>query len=277
MIDSNSLVASAVALAPAMGWLWGPEVALEVSDTKRYLYYRDGLQLKLPISPGDEIREGSLASETLMKNSRISKAVGAGVFGIPYQGICVPIQDAAGFPKGTIGIAVPTSRQDELSRMAHQLHGAVDQLSGVSSNLAGAFQQLAAASGELAAYTGDIGSRVKSMDAVLSLIQEVASQTHLLGLNAAIESARAGSYGHGFSVVAEEIRKLASRTNNSVKEITATMLDVQQTINQLAEKVERVSSFSSQQAGGVQEIVSAISEINIMAGRLTQLSKDLVI
>ncbi|MFZ5632471.1 MAG: methyl-accepting chemotaxis protein [Bacillota bacterium] len=277
MSESNPLAALAAELAPAIGWLWGPEVALEVSDTKKYLYYRDGLQLKLPISPGDEIREGSLAGDALRTNSRIFKAVGAEVFGIPYQGICVPIQDPAGLPVGTIGIAVPTSRQDELRKMAQQLESATGLLGSVSSNLAGASQQLAAASQELAASTGDIGSRIKSMDALLSLIREVASQTHLLGLNAAIESARAGAYGRGFTVVAEEIRKLAARTNNSVKEINATLLDVRENTSRLAAMVDRVSSSAGQQAGGVQEIVSAIQEINVMAGRLTQLAKDLLI
>ncbi|CAK4070862.1 methyl-accepting chemotaxis protein [Vibrio sp. 16] len=172
-----------------------------------------------------------------------------------------------------------TDEADKQSQHTQQLiHNTVDNIQG----LAG---QLGAASRAVADLDNDVNNIVK----VLDVIGDIAEQTNLLALNAAIEAARAGEQGRGFAVVADEVRNLAGRTQDSTKEIQQMITNLQegsrnaiQTMEVCAETSESTVEESQNASEALQQIVVALESISQMSHQIataaaeqTQVSDDI--
>jgi len=175
------------------------------------------------------------------------------------------------------------SLMGSMRSMQQGLHGMVQRFNQASSTLAHASQQAAElategekmaqhAADEIRRVSGDIGTaaglirglveRSREIDSMSAVIKEIADQTNLLALNAAIEAARAGEQGRGFAVVADEVRKLAERTSGATQDITRTIRAVQEDTDIAAGSMDVVQTQVALGVDLVEKAAAALREIN---------------
>lgn len=265
-----------VKLAPIIQKLIPLDNMIGIADREKFIYAIYGREMKIDLDlPGMTIPKGDSLYEAIHSGNVTQVITPKEVFGFPFKSTGVPIRDDKGNIIGAIASGVSLSSQERLTDAAQMVATSSQQIGASSEELSSSAEQLAKHQESLQSSAVVVLENVNKTDTILNFINEVAATSNLLGLNAAIEAARAGEHGRGFSVVAEEMRKMSANSGNSVKEIKDILSTIKEKVILMSEKINETSAIAQEQAAATQEISAAMQDLAAIAGKIEQVAKIL--
>ncbi|MGW8956541.1 protoglobin domain-containing protein [Paenibacillus sp. NPDC055715] len=158
-----------------------------------------------------------------------------------------------------------------VSSIAQNLTGMIAELRENTDNIADSARRTASSQEHAEELVQQLGDEIKHIEQMSGTIRELSDQTHLLGLNAAIEAAHAQEAGRGFQIVAQEVRKLASNSKQAQEQIQGKVLDIARMLKSVQSETAATTASARQQAFSSEELASFTKLIENMVKELEAL------
>lgn len=273
--QAEKLLMMFATIAPYLNDIIPGDIGISVIKDAKYIAYVPADSLNFRHKAGDPVK-GVVSKKCLETGRHISETVSRerSAYGVPYAALALPFKDGDRVV-GCVTTSVTIDKQEKLTLVADHMAAASEELTAGMDELGRKAQTIADSSRDLDKLSKELAGASKKTDDIVAFIRNVANQTNLLGLNAAIEAARVGEMGRGFGVVADEVRKLATASAESVQQITQALQQVRSSIELVAHQSSDIDSTITSQVSAIKEITQASQDLAKMATELNEVALSL--
>jgi hypothetical protein len=273
----HKLVNAFHSFAPVLTGLLPEGGVLFLADKEKFVAKQASEKFDMPeLQVNSPLRNGGIQSEAMRQQKQILQELDAAVYGVPVLAASSPlIDEEVNEVVGTFTIALPR----QLARDLKDIAGALDQgLTGVSA----AVQQISAATNDASVNQTKLNGEIEkvkeqlgNINELMAFTKDIADETKMLGLNAAIEAARVGDAGRGFGVVADEIRKLSEESKKTVAKIREFTEEIEKRMNATMDESQSTLAGVQETAAATQEVNATLEEMTSLASKLANTAANL--
>ncbi|MFA0816103.1 MAG: methyl-accepting chemotaxis protein [Anaerofustis sp.] len=271
----NEVLKAFELIAPYFDIIMDNEANLALANRTHYIANHTCPALRMKAGAGDPIPEGGSAWEAIHTGQICIKDVSAEVFGVPFKSYSIPVRNEDGTIEGAVSVGKSLQKRSEVLDCAQGLSSSLIQITSAVNELSDTVQNVVKTNTENIEFVNNTDQKAKETNEILNIVRKVSRQTHLLGINASIEAAKAGQYGKSFEVVANEIRSLSESVSNSMNRMEDVLGGISAAISEMKKRIEQSNDAISSQASTLEEIAASIESLNSTARELNNLSEKL--
>jgi len=249
---------------PCLMEVYGENFTVAVIDMKtmEVIINVNGKNLQTRFETGTKTTDsiGSFAKIVKNKKQFISLAPNK-LFGVPAKGILTPVVDKQGNVVAIVIVVKNLEVETKIEEISNSVLMSMKQLNIGIEEITSSSQQLSEFINETVDFNDHTKNKINEITDIIQVIKNISSQSNLLALNASIEAARAKEAGKGFSVVANEMKKLSIISKESAEKVTKTLIDMKNDIETITQQINKTSENSDKQAAATEEISAMASEM----------------
>jgi hypothetical protein len=246
-----------------------------ITDLEKTIRYFPNEVIDLKIQPNSILPKGDPMLEVMKTGKSMEIRVDRELYGIPFKAIYIPIRDNGRTIVGGMALGYELEIEEQVSNISEGLLESIENISSHINRILEGSRSQESIGTNMVKTVQDSFNNYKKTDEVLNFIKMVSNQTNLLALNAQIEAARAGDFGRGFSVVANEVKKLGSSSAEAVNDVKVVLEDIKKANQLTKDLVEKSKSISSEHVIDIKEVFDAVQELNSLIISLKDLAKHL--
>lgn len=266
----DKIFESLINSVPIIKGFFNEDIAIVIEDKEKILFLLEGDTIKTPEKQGDKIKDNVSRDKARSRKKHVLTILTKEIQGIDLKILHIPILDSNDNYIGIFCLIRNTEKENSILNISKGLQMSIEE---TNKNIGGIETDALILSDNLNIIIEKVektSNNIKESSGVIDLIKNISSQINMLGLNASIEAARAGDHGKGFSVVANEMRKLSLVSGSSSKKIFSYLEDMKNNIEIIQNSINLLGNVATNQVARVEEVSATLDEIALNSQELVR-------